>query len=227
MKKLIILLLLIFNSQAGYAQDKPAEVAAIHVGVRANVSLTAPPFIKPGDFRVSIYAGNNRAVDEPQFVNMRNEYAFGFGLSVDLNRTPYLGFDLELIDANRNYDTPIKVLWGSLDQSTRVETTSVLFGLRAFYPQSGPFRAYASVGLGYFRTRMVVYGSLFGFPAYHDEYDYSFEPYQGAGISYDFGNWGLSANYRHYIVKGSFADFHISNANLGSDVYLLGWHFRF
>ena len=227
MKKLFIIILILFSSLDVFAEDEPTQVSAIHVGVQANVSLNEAPFFKPGDLRGSIYLGNNRANEEPQFVNMRNEYAFGFGLSADFNRTPNLGLDIELIDANRNYDTPIKLLWGTLDQSTRVETMSILFGLRAFIPRNGPFRAYASAGLGYFRTRMIVYGTLFGYPGYHDEYDTSFEPYYGAGISYDFGYWGLSADYRHYELKGSFSDFKISNANLGANVYLLGWHRRF
>lgn len=226
-KKIIFILLLTLNSLKVFAQDESTDVAAVQVGVHARVHINEAPFFNPGDFRVSVYGGYNRAAYEPQFVNMRNRYAFGFGFSGDFNRLSNLGFDIELIDVNRNYDTPIQLLWGSLDQDTRVETMAALFGIRAFIPERGAFNAYVSAGLGFFRTRMVVFGTLFGFPGYHDEFDTDFTAYHGVGMRYNFGRWGLSLDYRHYNLSGSFSSFKVSNANLSSDVYLAGWHYGF
>ena len=98
---------------------------------------------------------------------------------------------------------------------------------RAFYPAEGPFRLYASAGIGYFYTKMIVYGSTLGVPGSYDDTDMSMEFYYGAGLGYMFGKWGLGLDYRHFNLDGSFSGFNISNADVGGDVYLVGIRFTF
>jgi hypothetical protein len=189
---------------------------------------SAAPFFKPGGWSVSLFAGDYDVADEPQFVSTRHEYALGFGASAELYRYPWLALDFEMFFANRDYDTPVgPPLWGSIDNDTSVETSAFLVGARVFYPSEGAFRGYASAGLGYFSTKMIVYGSLFGFPGAFDETDSSMEFYYGAGFSYMFGRWGLSLDYRHFNLEGSFEGFNISDADLGGDLYLVGWRYAF
>lgn len=227
MKKLMITLLIMQCSMNLFAQEEKIS-ASDSIKHSSDIYSDKPPFFKAGSSRLSIFIGNNRADDEPQLVNMRNQYAFGFGISSDFTRLPNFGFDFDFLSVNRDYDTPIgPPLWGTIDKSTSVKTTSALVGIRAFIPQSGPFRAYASAGVGYFRTRMRVFGTVIGFPGKYEEEDASFNIYHGAGIQYDFGRWGLSLDYRHFNLRASFSGFNISNANLDGDVYLLGWHYIF
>ena len=228
MKKSMSIFFSILYSMNLFAQQEQISVSDSRIKSSPAIYSDKSPFFKTDSFRLSIYLGNNRAVDEPQFVNIRNEFTFGFGMSGDLSRLPNFGLDLDLIEVSRDYDTPIgPPLWGTIDKSTRVITNSALLGMRAFIPQSGPFRAYALAGVGYFRTRMRVFGTLVGFPGKYEEEDSSFNVYHGAGIRYDFERWGLSLDYRHFNLRGSFTGFNISNANLDSDVYLLGWHYKF
>lgn len=226
--KIIIFSLMLLCSMNLFAQDKQVSISDTAAKPVTDNALAQQSFLKVGSSRVSVYLGNNSAGEEPQFVNIRERYAFGFGVSSNFSRLSNFGFDLDLIEVNRKFDTPIgPLLWGTLDKSTRVQTTSALLGIRAFIPDTGVFKAYAIAGIGYFRTRMVVYGTLFGFPGAHEEQHSSFNLYHGAGFQYDIGRWGLSLNYRRYNLKGSFSSFNISNADLGSDVYLLGWYYKF
>ena len=100
-------------------------------------------------------------------------------------------------------------------------------GARAFYPANGRLRAYASAGLGNFYTRMVVSGSVFGFPGVYEDEDSSIEPYYGLGIAYRFDHWGVSLDLRHFDMDGNFSGFNINNANLGGDLLLVGWRYSF
>lgn len=213
MPKRLFILLLLLSSNFVFAQEQP---------------VTPSPLFKPGQMFFNFYFGNYAAAEEPQFVNMHNEFALGFGLSTDFNRYPFLAFDLETFLLNRDYDTPIgPPLWGTIDEETSVQTASILFGLRAFIPQQKPFRAYISVGLGYYQTRMIVYGAVFGFPGIYEDTDNSFAAYYGAGLSYMFDKWGLGLDFRHFSIDGDFAGFNINNAKLGGDVYLVSWKYQF
>jgi hypothetical protein len=116
---------------------------------------------------------------------------------------------------------------GTIDNETSIQTSAFLVGGRAFYPAEGPFRAYASAGVGYFSTKMVVYGSTLGLPGSYEDTDKSVEFYYGTGLSYMFGKWGLSLDYRHFNLDGSFDGFIISNADLGGDLFLVGLRFYF
>lgn len=223
LRHVVFLLLSFVNSLSLYAQ----EVYAQEDIPPASVS-TSDMFFKPGYFFLSFYGGGFSPTDEPQFVDIRHRYTLGAGISADLAQYPHWALDLELFFINRDYDTPLGPLaWGSIDDDTSVQTNAALFGGRAFYPLEGPFRAYASAGLGYFKTRMVVYGSLFGFPGSYEDTDTRLELYYGAGLSYRFGSWGLSLDYRHFNLKGSFSAFEVQNANLGGDALLAGWSYAF
>ena len=227
-KRLTLLLLSVFCwTNANAADVQPAPATAVTVAAPA-ANTEGSEFFKPAGWSFNLYAGRYDVAEEPQFVGIRNKYALGMGLSADLNRYPHLGLDLELFFVNRDYDTPVgPPLWGSIDNDTSVQTTAFLAGARAFYPASGPWRVYASAGLGYFQTRMVVSGSVFGFPGIYEDTDSSLEPYYGAGLSYGFGHWGLSVDLRHFDLDGNFSGFNISNANLGGDLLLVGWRYNF
>lgn len=197
---------------------------------QAETSSTASkvPFFKPGSWLFILYGGKYEVAEEPQFVGIRNDYSLGMGASADLNNYPYLGLDFELFYVNRDYDTPVgPPLFGTIDNDTSIQTTAFLLGGRAFYPAQGPFRIYASAGLGYFHTTMVVYGSTLGLPGSYEDKDMSMEFYYGAGIRYMFGKWGLGFDYRHFNLDGSFSGFDISNADLGGDLLMAGLRFSF
>ena len=120
-------------------------------------------FFTPKSFTVNVYGGNFKIDEEPQLVNTHNKYALGFGLSGEINKFSNIGFDLELISVNRDYDTPLgPPLFGTIDKSTRVETTAMLLGGKLFVPKTGPLTAYVSAGLGYFLTKMRVSGTIIG-----------------------------------------------------------------
>lgn len=179
-------------------------------------------------WRLSVYAGRYDVDEEPQFIGVRNKYGLGVGLSGEFRQYSNLALDLELMFVNRDYDTPLGApLWGTIDNDTRVETSAFLVGARAFYPNTGGLRAYVSAGLGLFYTRMVVSGTLLGFPGIYEDSDTSLDPYYGLGISYLPGNWGLSVDLRHFDLKGSFSAFNVNNANLGGNLLLVGWHYEF
>lgn len=186
------------------------------------------PFFKPGSWSITFYGGKYEVAEEPQFVGIRNDYALGVGASAELNQYPYLGLDFEYFYVNRDYDTPVgPPLFGTIDNDTSVQTNAFLVGGRAFYPAQGPFRIYASAGLGYFHTTMIVYGSTLGLPGSYEEKDMSMEFYYGVGIGYMFGKWGLGFDYRHFNLDGSFSGFDISNADLGGDLLMAGLRFSF
>lgn len=219
-KRLIILLLVALYCNNLSAQEE--EKAVI------DTSDSADLFFKPGGWTASIYAGWLDSASESQFVGIRAEYALGLGLSGALNNYPYLALDVELFGAHREFDTPVSApLFGSVDNDTALDTTALLFGIRASYPAQGKLRAYASAGLGFFNNKMLVTGSVVGLPASLEQTDNTLDIYLGAGASYLFGKWGLSLDYRHYDVDGSFSDFYISNADLGGDMLLLGLAFAF
>jgi len=206
------------------AEEDPADANATN----ASSAVTFTEVFKPGGWSVSVYAGRYDVAEEPQFVGVRNKYGLGLGLSAEFANQPYLGLDFELMFANRDYDTPVGApLWGVIDNDTSVQTDALLVGARAFYPVNRPVRAYVSAGLGYFRTRMVVSGSVFGFPGIYEDSDSSIEPYYGFGVNFMFNNWGLSVDLRHFDLKGSFSGFNISKANLGGDLLLVGWRYSF
>jgi hypothetical protein len=191
-------------------------------------SSTTVPFFKPGSWRTTIYGGAYEVAEEPQFVGVRNDYALGLGMSGELSRYAYLGLDFEYFYVNRDYDTPVgPPLWGTIDNDTSIQTNAFLVGGRAFYPAEGPFRIYASAGIGYFHTTMVVYGSTLGLPGSYEDTDMSMEFYYGAGLSYMFGKWGLGLDYRHFSLEGSFSGFDINNADIGGDLLLVGVKFSF
>jgi len=180
------------------------------------------------EWRLAVYAGRYDVDDEPQFIGVRNKYGFGVGLSGVLREYPNLALDFEIQSVNRDYDTPLgPPLWGVIDNDTSVQTSALLVGARAFYPSSGRLNAYISAGMGLFYTRMVVTGSVFGFPGLYEDTDTSLEPYYGLGLSLSFDNWGLSLDMRHFDLKGDFSAFNVSNANLGGDMLLVGWHYKF
>jgi len=219
-KRLIMLLLM-----ASYCADicaQEEDQAAI------DTMQPADPFFKAGGMAANVYAGWLDSASESQFAGIRAEYALGLGLSAALNNYPYLSLDVELFGAHREFDTPVSApILGTVDNDTSLDTTALLFGVRAFYPAQGKLRAYASAGLGFFNSKMYVSGSVIGLPASLEQTDNALDIYWGAGASYLFGKWGLSLDYRHFDVDGSFSDFNISNADLGGDMLLIGLVFTF
>lgn len=185
-------------------------------------------FFNPDSFTLNLYYGDFQADLEPQFINSRSKSSFMGGMHGDFANTPNMGLDLEIIDFGRKYDNTQfgAPIFGTIDEDIHVSTTAFLFGGRAFIPASHAFRAYASAGLGYFKSTMTVYGSVFGLPAWHKQTHDQFGFYHGAGIEYRFKTWGLSLDYRRFSLKADFSDFKISNANIGGNVILLGWLYR-
>ncbi len=185
-------------------------------------------FFKHDSLQLTLYGGNFDAQLEAQFVGIRNEYGLGMMLGIDLVPVAYLGLNLELLAANRDFDTPIAPpFFGTLDNDTSVQTTALLVGVRLFYPPTRAMRLYGVAGLGYYHTEMVVSGSLFGFPGVYRDDDQSLDTYYGAGLSYAFDNWVWSVNYRHINLSGDFDSFQIYDADLGGDLYALGVGYRF
>ncbi len=226
MHRRIVLVLMLVVGWVHYAAADEGASSTEGSGTSPAVNLAA--VFKPGAWSVSVYAGRYDVAEEPQFVGIRNKYGLGLGLGAEFANHPYLGLDLELMFANRDYDTPVGApLWGVIDNDTSVQTDAFLVGLRAFYPANRPVRGYVSAGLGYFRTRMVVSGSVLGFPGTYEDSDSRIEPYYGVGMNFMFSNWGLSVDLRHFDLKGSFSGFGISNANLGGDLLLVGWRYIF
>lgn len=227
MKNLLVILVACCFVATAQAQDPAFSVS----GSETSAAPASDPATQPlfsSRWSLGVFGGNFVADHEPQFTSLRNEYAFGFGVYGMLDRYPWLGLDFEAFYANRDYETSVGApLWGTLDNDTSVQTSALLLGTRVLYPTDRAFNVYASAGLGYFYTRMIVYGSLFGFPGTYEDTDYSFEVYYGAGVRYLFGNWGLSFDYRHFNLSGDFGGFNISNANIGGDVYVAGWLYTF
>lgn len=227
-KHIIITLLVAMCWQVASAQDEdfatPDSDEALETA--GNTSIT--DFFKPGGWSADFYIGSYESSDEPQFTNLRADFSIGVGLSVDLNSYSHLGLDIELFDGKREFDTPVRPgPLSSIDNDTKIITTAFLAGVRAFFPAEGSLRMYASTGLGFFSTRMVVYGSVFGLPASMEDTERNMGLYYGAGFSYMFGNWGLSLNYRHFNLDGSFGSFNVTNVDLGGDLLLAGLRYDF
>jgi hypothetical protein len=228
MHHFFLILLIVLYSVTLRAEESTDPTEAPESQAETSRSTSKAPFFKPGSWSVTLYGGKYEVAEEPQFVGIRNDYALGVGASADLNQYPYLGLDFEYFYVNRDYDTPVgPPLFGTIDNDTSVQTNAFLVGGRAFYPAQGPFRIYGSAGIGYFHTRMVVYGSTLGLPGSYEEKDMSMEFYYGAGIGYMFGKWGLGLDYRHFNLEGSFGGFDISNADLGGDLFMVGLRFSF
>lgn len=223
---IVILLVFLYWLEAG-AQDE-GDTTLGDTPQESTAGESSTLFFKPGGWNTTFYAGAYEVADESQFVGVRNDYVLGLGVSADLANYAYLALDFEYFYVNRDYDTPIgPPLWGTIDNDTSIQTNAFLVGGRAFYPAEGPFRLYASAGIGYFYTKMIVYGSTLGVPGSYDDTDMSMEFYYGAGLGYMFGKWGLGLDYRHFNLDGSFSGFNISNADVGGDVYLVGIRFTF
>lgn len=191
-------------------------------------TLAAGSFFNYDSIRLSGYVGQFDANPEPQFIGAHNEYSLGVVLGIDLRSTPYLGFDLELVSTNQDYDTPVaSPHWGTLDNDTSVQSTGILFGIRGFVPASRAFRLYGVGGIGFYSTSMQVEGTLFGFPGVYEEDDQSVEFYYGAGLSYRFEHWILSIDYRNINLRGDFSAFGINDADLGGEIFALGLGYNF
>lgn len=192
----------------------------------SGIAATSDVFRDDG-FKFLVYGGSLLADNEPQLKGLGNRYSLGLGFSADFARPRFAGFDLELQSLHREFDTPVAApYWGTIDNKTHIETLSLRFGARLFYPDNGPLRAYASGGLGYTKTTMRVSGTLLGVPGSYEESDTSWTPYIGAGIRYRFDTWSLGFDYRHTELKGDFPDFGVTNANIGGDSYMLGIGWR-
>lgn len=227
-KQLIVVLFCVFYSTGSVAQQGGDSVAEDESVQLEAVSGPGEAFFKPGGWVASLYAGRLDSASEPHFVGIRAEYALGLGLSGTLNNYPYLALDVELFGAHREFDTPVSApIFGTVDNDTSLDTTALLLGIRASFPAQGKLRAYASTGLGYFRNDMSVSGSVFGLPASLKESDNNLDIYIGAGVSYLFGRWGLSLDYRHFAIEGGFSEFNISDADLGGDIFVLGLGYGF
>lgn len=228
MHRIIFILLTTLYFASVNAEEKTVQTEQPGNTPQPSGNTPKEPFFKPGTWSVTVYGGTYEVADEPQFVGIRNDYSLGLGFSADLNNYPYLGLDFEMFYVNRDYDTPLgPPLWGTIDNDTSIQTSAFLVGGRAFYPAQSPLRVYASAGIGYFHTKMVVYGSTLGLPGSYEDKDMSMEFYYGAGISYLFGKWGLGVDYRHFNLEGSFSDFTINHADLGGDLFMLGLRFFF
>jgi len=226
MNRITILIATILSGFNSGAQEAGTSVQVAEEAPQA--SSATVPFFKPGSWRTTIYGGAYEVPEEPQFVGVRNDYALGLGMSAELSRHAYLGLDFEYFYVNRDYDTPVgPPLWGTIDNDTSIQTNAFLVGGRAFYPAGGPFRIYASAGIGYFHTTMVVYGSTLGLPGSYEDTDMSLEFYYGAGLSYMFGKWGLGLDYRRFNLDGSFDGFNMNNVDIGGDLLLVGLRFSF
>lgn len=188
----------------------------------------ADNFLNHESIRLTGYVGQFDANPEPQFVGAHNEYSLGVVLGVDLAQAPNLGFDLELVSTNQDYDTPVSSPhWGSLDNDTTVHSTGVLFGIRGFLPANRALRLYGVGGVGFYYTTMQVEGTLLGFTGIYEEDDTSVDFYYGAGLSYRFEQWILSVDYRNLDLRGDFSAFGISDADLGGEVIALGLGYNF
>jgi len=226
MSRIIVFLLATLCWLEAGAQDETSSVHEAETPKEATAEESSTSFFKPGGWSTILYGGAYEVADETQFEGVRNDYVLGLGVRANLANYAYLGLDFEYFYVNRDYDTPIgPPLWGTIDNDTSIQTNAFLVGGRAYYPAVGPFRIYASAGIGYFYTKMVVYGSTLGLPGSYEDTDMSMEFYYGAGISYMFGKWGLGLDYRHFNLDGSFSDFNISNAELGGDLLLVGIRF--
>jgi len=190
----------------------------------------APYYLSPfksESMQLLLYGGSLDADDEAQLEGVSNTFSAGLGLSADLARYPHVGLDFELLYLHREFDTPIAgPFLGTIDNDTQLETLAMLLGGRLFYPAESPFRAYASGGLGYYKTDMRVSGSLMGFPGVYEDSDSSLQPWYGAGMRYNFDDWSLGLDYRNTRLDGSFGKFGIDNADIGGDSVMLGIGWR-
>jgi hypothetical protein len=228
MNRIVMALLCVLYGSNVAAQEADVLVQEAETPPETTANTPRTPFFKPGGLSINFYGGTYEVADEPQFVGTRNEYSLGLGFSADLKRYSHLGLDFELFYVNRDYETPIDPpLLGTIDNDTGIQTSAFLVGGRAFYPADGPFRAYVSAGIGYFNTKMVVYGNTLGIPGSYEDKDMSVELYYGAGLSYMFGKWGLGLDYRRFNLDGSFEGFNINNADIGGDLLLVGLRFSF
>ena len=185
-------------------------------------------FFKPGGVSVAIYAGDFLSAEEEQFTALRAEYSLGLGISADLNKIPHLALDFELLGFNREYTTPVlPPELDDIDNDTKITTNTYLFGARAYYQVRDPLRLYAVFGFGYFETRMLATGERLGLPATHEDTEWSFNLYAGAGIIYMFDRWGLGLDYRYFDLEGDFSDFEVDGANVGGEAIMLGLRYRF
>jgi len=194
----------------------------------ARDALAEQAYPASGNLQFTVYGGSFESNPEAQLVGVRNEYGLGVILGIDFPNVSYLGLDMELLGVNRDFDTPISPPFlGTLDNDTTVETAGLLVGARLFYPVTQSIHVYGVGGVGYYRTKLRVTGTLLGLPGVYEEDDTSFEYYYGAGVSYDFATWTLGLHYRHVNLNGDFGGFQISNADLGGDLLALGFGFRY
>jgi opacity protein-like surface antigen len=176
------------------------------------------------------YLGSFDGEENPgKLENENRSFTLGFGASFKLPKRKHLSFDLEFWWTERDYDTTIQApLFSTISDSMTLQTMALLFGIRGFYPSDGRFRIYGTGGFGIYKSELSVWGSTLGLPGTIEDEDQSFGLYAGVGLEVDVGDdWFLGADYRHWIVEGSFATFGADNVDIGGN-YIgisLGKHF--
>ena len=170
-----------------------------------------------------LYGGNFVAESDPQFINMRNQYALGFGFSAGIGNMPGLAMDVEYFFVNRDYDTQLpSPPFGTIDNDTSIETDALLVGGRLIYPPGNRLGVYLAAGFGLFRNKLETFGSTIGFPGELSQENMSIDIYYGAGIEFRYSSWIMSFDYRHLDLDGSFSDFQVTDADIGGDILVIG-----
>lgn len=169
------------------------------------------------------YLGHFVAPAQSQLKAPSDDISLGMGITINLLNHPYAGIDFAGFYFKHEVDSTVpQPPFGTLDEDARIETGALMFGGRLFYPAKSHYRVYATAGLGYFRTKMRVFGSLFGFPGVFEQQRSTIAPYYGAGVGYSFGDWALSLDYRGFRQEEDFSDFNVNDVDVGGQSITIG-----
>ncbi|HEB02646.1 MAG TPA: hypothetical protein ENI12_05360 [Nitrospirae bacterium] len=188
---------------------------------RAKRTIVPPTSAARGMLR--FHLGSFDAEENPgKLYNERHRGTWGAGLSFKLPKTEHFSFDVEFWETSRKYDnTAITCCFplGTIDDHITLNTSALLFGVRAIYPLGSRFRIYGAGGVGQYKSKLILEGTMSGTRGtLVEEANSSAGHYFGGGletfVSY---NVAIGVNYRRWVVEGSFDKFGLNNVDIGGE----------
>lgn len=152
--------------------------------------------------------------------------AWGFNVWVGCRYQPNWVIEGSLILLRRRYYTPAALLLDGggahVDRLMVLETRGIEGGLRAMTTMR-PFELFAGGGAGLYRSKLVVYGSIFGFPG-----EYRSSEKWGPGLRLRLGgdliihrNARLGFECNYFYLTGDFGELSPGRVNIGGFQALL------
>lgn len=152
---------------------------------------------------------------------------FAYGLGISFSYSEHINIDVELIGTTKEYETPATFYAGpftGVDDDMTLDTTGV--SVNALLGDSkGKFEAYAGVGIGIYKSTLLVTGSTFGFPGSYEDRSSDTGLQLMAGIGFKVTESSLlSLEYRQLDLEGNFSTITGASSNdIGGELIFLKW----